>query len=262
MGGGFVPLSLFEYKMYLRPIFFNLNWFTTTYILFYILSPFITIMIKNITKNQHIMLIFICLFFGFFLNALDYNPYNFNRLFYFISIYFIASYLKFYSPSFLNSSKKCFFYAISSVFLYFCYVLVIHVWAHKFGISFDEKMKIISKLMGMDHVPMVIISVFIFCGFKNIQMKHNRIINAISSTTLTVYLIHDNFLHRDFLWQRICHLLDFWNSRWFIPYAFLCVIAIFSFGCILELLRKRFVEKYVMKLWDFSYKNILNIRAN
>lgn len=249
------PLTDTEWKMYLRPIFFNGNWFTTMYLPFYIFSPFLAVMVKNLSCIQHRILILCTLFFGFVLNMIDYNPYGFSRLYYFCSIFFVASYLKLYQPKFFSKPKYCFLYAALILVFYFVYYFAVLYIGKKFGIELHERLRYIDKVYGMEHLPMLFCSMFIFSGFCNLQINYNKIINIISSCTLTVYLLHDNWLHRDFVWQGIFKILHYWQSCWFIPYAFFCVCCVFFAGIIFELFRKYFIEKYVLKGYDLIISN-------
>lgn len=43
------PLTFSEYKRYLQPFKYSLNWFTTIYLPFYLFSPFLVTIVKNIT---------------------------------------------------------------------------------------------------------------------------------------------------------------------------------------------------------------------
>ena len=252
------PLTKSEWKMYLRPIFFNLNWFTTVYLPFYIFSPYLAVLVKNISKGQLTNLIYFVLILGFVLNMWEMSPWRFSRLFYFCAIFFVAAYIKIYRFELLLNWKKWFLCAFLILIAYYSVVIGIHLIGRKFGMDVYERLRIVGKIQGMEHVPMILCSVCIFCGFKNIEIKSNRWINIIASTTLTVYLLHDNNLHRDFVWQKIFNLLSWYQSVCLIPYSIFCVISIFAFGVCLELLRKRFIECYVLKLYDFIALKVCN----
>ena len=109
---------------------------------------------------------------------------------------------------------------------------------------------------GMEHLPMLFSSLFFFCGFKNLKIGYNHFLNTIAGTTLTVYLVHDNWMHRNFVWQIVFRIREFYNSTLLIPYSLFCVCTVFSVGCVFELLRKIFIEKYILRFYDFLTQKI------
>lgn len=78
-------------------------------------------------------------------------------------------------------------------------------------------------------VPVACISLFEF--FRRINIGHNKIINAISSTTFGVYLLHDSEVGRDLLWHKIFRVAEVQYPSPYYPLllAVTCV-AVFA-GC-------------------------------
>lgn len=82
-------------------------------------------------------------------------------------------------------------------------------------------------------------SVEIFLGFKNLKLKYNKLINIISSTTLGIYLIHDNKLVREFLWKNYFKVYEHFKDTNLLTYSLKIIILVFTICCILDFLRQK-----------------------
>lgn len=55
----------------------------------------------------------------------------------------------------------------------------------------------------------------IFTVFKNLKCKYNRWINILASTTFTVYLIHNNPIISDWVWNTVVYADRYLESPFF-----------------------------------------------
>lgn len=235
----FIAMNKRDFIKCFFPILSNNNWFTTYYILFYILSPFVVPLIKNISQRQHFTLIVITVIAGPLLSIIT-STYVFSNLYYFVVVFLIASYIRLYSPKITNNLSLCLTIAISILIVYLAAILTSYKWLNGKGIN---------RILGMTKLPMLLFAVSVFCIFKNLKVKYNPFINKIASCTLTVYLLHDNSF-RQFIWQKIFHISDYRFSKFYLPYSLVVVLIIFTSSILIELIRKRIIEKPVLKLYD------------
>lgn len=95
----------------------------------------------------------------------------------------------------------------------------------------------------------IIIAASMFVIFKNIKLK-SRVINIIASTTLGVYLIHDNIFIRQLLWNsgRIVdiqsHIFD--GKIQFILFSIATILGTFIVCSVIEMLRSQ-ISKRISK---------------
>lgn len=237
-----IELRIMEIKDLIKvfiPILSSNTWFTTYYLFFYILSPFISILIKNIDKKQHFLLICITIFVGSILPSFI-SPYNFSRLYYFIMVFLIASYIRLYNPSIMNKQKYCILGFILGVLLFIAGYYICH---------FIIGGKSFSRIKGMTRFPMLFIAICVFCIFKNLKLKYIPFINKISACTLSVYLLHDNRFYC-FIWEKIFHIPSLRYSKFYLPASICIALTIFTIAVCIELLRKRFIEKPFLSAVD------------
>lgn len=70
--------------------------FTSCFILFYLFIPFLTILVKNLSRKQHQLLIALCLFIYTFLGMISSIEVSYNYVTWFCILFLIASYIRFY----------------------------------------------------------------------------------------------------------------------------------------------------------------------
>ena len=93
----------------------------------------------------------------------------------------------------------------------------------------------------------------------------SKVINTISSATFGVYLIHENTYVRPFIWQKVFKNYLFYSKSTLFLHAIVCIIITMIICTIIELMRKRYIEKnttpIVYKMFNIliiKSKNIVN----
>lgn len=216
-------------------------WFMTTYIFLYILSPFLNIMIKNLSQKMHLRIILIsALVFsvvGSFLpadNSLDSTCGT--GIIWFVILYIIAAYIKLYGLK-LKGKKCIIIYIMASILICSSKMASTYIF-RKFGIPMED----FSKFYTYNSIVQLVSAVSLFIFFKDIDIKNNilkKSVKFIAPLTLGVYLIHDNFLVRRELYNGIFDSYNYTNKNifLFITISVGSVILIFSVCIIIEYIR-------------------------
>lgn len=210
------------------PIIFNNYWFITTYLLLYLTFPLLNIIIKNISQNQHKLIIFTFLFFCMFIPQVLSLNYFYNDIIWFITLYFVASYIKLYGIK-LSLIE-------ASLLLCFWIIGLITIITGQADI-FSQNSFLIFPL-----------SIILFLISKNINF-HSKFINLVASSTFGVYLIHENFFIRSWLW-RLTKPLNLQLSPYFAIYGILIIISVFIACTTIDLLYKYSVGKLIKSQID------------
>ena len=189
------PLRLVKLAM---PFWGIKNGFVGCFLLFYLLIPFLSVVVQNVTKKQHEWLL-VGLFIVFtILGTIPEFNISFNYVGWFCVLFFYASYIRLYPNKFFERTHVWGW--ISAVMILLAMLsVVVCVWAkHYFGFNtwlgywFVEDC---NKIMAL----LVALSSFIW--FKNIKIRQNRIINSIAASTFGIFLIHANSTAmRQWLW--------------------------------------------------------------
>ena len=94
-------------------------------------------------------------------------------------------------------------------------------------------------------VPVAVLSLFIF--FKTCNLRENRFINILASTTFGIYLFHDSSLNRQLIWDGILHIIDRQYKSIFFPvFAVLSIVLVFICGTVIDLLRQHLFERKIL----------------
>lgn len=106
-----------------------------------------------------------------------------------------------------------------------------------------------------------------FIAFIKMKPYENKFINLISSTTLGIYLIHDNLFFRPFLWEKIFNNSSYYYSVYLIPYSIFVCLLVFCCSVIVDLIRQKTIEKMflplIYRVFDYIHKMFLkDINSN
>lgn len=234
-----------QYFLMFFPVILDRFWFVTVYIILYLLSPYLNILIDNMTKYQHKKLLIILIliwsiiptFFGIFYNTTESLLY-YSRFIWAIVIYFVGAYIKRYNIKFLEKTANCLICALSSFFIMIITIPIIYHFKNLFlKLGTTEP----AYFWPPNTILMFILSISIFCIFLKINIGENRIINKLSSTTLAVYMLHDGYLI-PLLWNNIFHNAIHLQSKFSIFYILLSAILIFIVFSLFDLSRQFFVK--------------------
>ena len=237
-------LSLKSFLKIIIPITAIATNFTSCFIIFWLLIPFLNVLVNNMTEKQHIRLLCLCSFTYVVLGT--FHTVNMNYVTWFIVLYLMSSYIRLYH-------KKCFdniilwgiltfiSFAISAASVVCC-----AYFGKKFGIN-----NAYFFVQDSNTLLAVTNSVCSFMFFKNIKIKHSKIINTIAASTFGVLLIHANSdTMRQWLWKDTLDNVGHYSISLMPMYAIVCVLGVFAVCVVIDILRIHLIEKPFFKFWD------------
>ena len=226
----------------LMPVWGFNNGFTSCFIVFYLTIPFLSILVHNMTKRQHELLILLLLTCYTILGSVPKFNITFNYVSWFGAIFFIASYIRLY-PNAVFEKRKLWGWLTLLSFVLAC--VSIPVMHRLFGISnffVADSNKIFA----------VAIAVCSFLWFKNIKLPYNKTINVIGASTFGVLLIHANVGVRTWLWQDALNIIGNFSLPlgMFVLYSVGVVLLVF-FACnLIDQLRIATLERWFFNWYD------------
>ena len=243
---GLIQLSYIDVLKMTLPIVFG-NWFCIYYIILYCFIPYVNILINSLNDNNHRKLIIICLIVFSIIPMITANTWKFSMLALFITDYIIGAYISIYKEK--ENNKLC-----KKILLFDFAFLILSVYIIKYIGTILDKKSIIdnSRYFITSNISIfaIIMAVCLVLIFKNLKIKNNKIINFVASSTLGIYLIHENNYLRDILWNKMFANSTCYNSILFLPYAILKVIIIYICCIIIDKIRNRLfrqIEKKISK---------------
>ncbi len=226
------------------------NMFTSAYLLFFLFIPFLNFLIKGINKEQHFLLMSLCLFVYTIMSSVM-LPVTFNYVTWFSVIYIIGSYIRFYPEKWFASKGLWGWLALLSLILSMLSVVSIGYILLKFTGTAWMWGKNYFFVNDSNKILAVTTAVTSFMYFKNINIGYKKWINTIAASAFGVLLIHANSdSMRQWLWKDTLNNVGYMNSNWVVLHAFGSVIAIYVVCTLIDMLRIKFFEKPFFKWYD------------
>lgn len=242
---GYEAFSVKEFLKMIFPFFTVADNFTSCFLLFYLLIPFLNKLIHALTEKEHFMLMAWCIGIYVFLPSFAKANVVFNYVTWFSILYVIASYIRLYPKDWFSSTKITGFLAGASLLLSWMSVIVLAIVSRfigkEIGICYyfvADSNKVLALITG--------VSAFLF--FKNLKIGYSKAINTIAASTFGVLLIHANSdTMRRWLWVDVCNNVGAYPEGNIIIHAIVSVMIIYFVCTIIDMIRNRLIEQPLIK---------------
>lgn len=243
---GYEQLTIVSLAKVILPVTSVGSDFTSCYLLFFLTIPFLNILIKNMTEKQHLMLVSLCLLVYTVIGSIPKIYVSMNYVTWFIVIYFIASYLRLYPKSWSDSTKLWGWLTLSMIIVSIASVLVLNWVGYKIGRLGLQYYFVADS----NKILAVFTSVTAFVFFKNLNVPQSRFVNTVAASTFGVLLIHANSdAMRQWLWVDTLKNVEAYSGNIYL-HAILSVVAVFTVCTLIDILRRKLIEKPVFDLLD------------
>ena len=248
---GFSRFNVKQLILAILPVTSLSHNFTGCFLVFYLLIPFLNILINALSKRKYQLLLLILCFVYSILGSIPKFEITFNYVSWFCVIYLIGAYLRLY-PNQYSNNRVLWGWTLFALLCFAILSIVICTFVPlKLGLSPQPYLLVSdsNKLLAL------MLSVASFMFFRNIRMDNSRLINTIASTTFGVLLIHANSdAMRQFLWNDLFNNVGMYRSGLLPVLAIGAVITVFVMCSILDLIRKQAV-KFIAKSPLISWMN-------
>ncbi len=237
------------------PTAYGTYWFATSYIVLILLSPYINKLLLKLTQKQHKALIVLFIVIWCILPTFIGASYAGSDLAYFVALYVIAAYIRLY-PLKANPSRHF------ALFGFWAFIVLASIASMSYLLNYSGVFrKYITYFSDYTRLPGAMCALELFLAMSQTKPFYSKLINGIASTTFGIYLIHDNFLIRPFLWRTIFNNAAYVDTSLFFVHFIVSVMIVFvscalidtlfwklSFGKLINLLRDKYLEKVITYL--------------
>ena len=233
-----------EFLSMITPAVHSTWWFATSYLILLILTPFVNKMLSLCDERDCIKLIAGSLLIWCVIPTIISVNTEFSNIAWFIILYTIGAFIARFPIHFRSGPSRYLPYATGA---YVILLLSFYV-ADVTGFT-SELLGIynpVDHLIAMNSIPCVIIASAIFIAFSKMPMKNNIVINTIAASTFGIYLIHDHYLVRGYIYSDVFDCFSWTGSDLLIPYTLSICAAIFVVCSIEELIRMATVGRYII----------------
>lgn len=246
-------LNAFEIKQLIKvclPITYPGWWFASTYFMLYLIHPFLNKLLHGLSKTEYQYLILMMVLYWSIIPTATTQLFESNSLLWFVTLYGIAGYVNLYGGNQKLQSKHYFS-------LYFMVLIITYTVSTTFlflGTKKEEWSTHAIDFFEIERLPILLMAITLFMGFVTLKMNYHKWINMIASATFGVYLIHDSSYIRYYLWTNIFKINQYQDSTFLILYSILVVFILYVSCTMIDLIRKKLVEKpYMLFVNHYTY---------
>lgn len=216
--------------------------FTSGFLVMFLLIPFMNILIRNLSRLQHLTLIGLSLLFFTIWDQFPGVVIPMGYPIWFCVIYTIGAYLRLYPLQngflrlMLDSKYSAGLMLLLSVGSVLAMLLLHQIglttwWPHKWVVDCNAPLAVLT-------------SIAFFNFFRRLNIKPNKWINMISASTFGVFLIHTSSdAMRSFLWGNVCKCTEWYYSPCLPLYAMLVLCGVYITCTFIDQFRMRYIEK-------------------
>ena len=244
---GYETISL-ERMLHLLMLFWGFSdGFVSCFIIFWLAIPFLSILVHNMNKRQHQLLLILTLGVYTICGSLPTFNITFNYINWFCVLFFIASYIRLYPHEVMERRSLWAWMTLVSVLLAILSILCLRLL---FNQPVGQSYRFVSD---SNKIFAVIVAVCSFLWFKNLNIKYSKIINGFGAGTFGVLLIHANSdAMRKWLWADTVDVIGHYSLPFgnLVFYSVGVVLSIFVVCNLIDQLRIATLESVFLKWYD------------
>lgn len=252
----FKEVSLKDILKVILPISGNQYWFMRVYLIMFLFFPYINILVKNLSKKKYHILLILCivifsLWRSFLPFAITVNNEGGNSILWFVVLYLFGAYLKKYGVNY-SIKFSILFVIINILFSFFSSIIISQI---SFELGFSGRGS--SLFTEFTSFPMLFSAFFIVnivakCNFNSTcKIGLRNLILILSSSSLSVYLIHENRYVKRWMWDFI-NINQFSENKIIILLILIVGIGIYVCSTILDKLTWKKFSNYLIKNKNFD----------
>ncbi len=247
-------LNFYDLQFFCLPTINGHYWFATSYVIFYLLAPFLGKAAKAMKKKELKLLIFLLLIPFCFIKsilpvALPVDDLG-NSFVWFICLFFIAAYIRLYGIAFFKTKwagLAVYLMSVGGILLSILAAgsLVKQTGNYEYALTIPSNYNFFFVLTG---------SVGLFCAFLKMQFKNNILTGylvRIAPYTFGVYLLHEHLLLR-YEWPGWLWVSNIYGGYRVLHILF-CTIFVLVIGILVDWIRS-LIFTAIQKLIIFSLK--------
>lgn len=236
---GSFDLSFETIRNTLLPLTYDHWWFASTYVVLFILSPFLNKMLHALSQKAYPAMLLVMLAIWYVVPTLLLQALRQTELTWFVFLYCLAGYIRLHGMRLFKHNYSYWIATAVAAAVNFILRVLFMEWGTK-----DELLSsYASDFSDLNKIPILIISLLLFLAFLHTEIKPKKWINTIASAAFGVYLIHEDPFIRQWLANNIFKRVDV-RSTALIPYSIAVVLGIYLVAGLFELMRIHLIERW------------------
>lgn len=245
--GGYESLSPLRLVKLCLPFWGFSDGFVPCFVVFYLTIPFLNILVHNMNKIQHLLLLFLLMGCYTLFGSIPTFKVTFNYITWFGIIYFIASYIRIYPHPIFEKRELWGWLTLFNVVLACASIIGLRY-------MFGGRMEMVYHFVADSHkIFAVTVAISSFLWFKNMNIKYSKIINSFGAATFGVLLIHANSNGmRTWLWKDTLDVVGHYCLPLgeIVLFSVFAVLGVFLICNLIDQLRISTLEKFFFRWYD------------
>ena len=221
----------------MTPFLLGKRWFVRTYIILFLISPFMNKGLRELSKKSFEILIFILiLFFSIWPSFLPYPPVTDDGygIINFVLLYIVGAYIRLHYKNNKNIWVYVSIYIMCILGTYLGRLYYGYTWTYNF----------ITNIIG---------SVMLFLIFSKLKIQ-SKSINYIALFVFGIYMVHYDVQTQEFIYGKLLKCSDYVNSQWLILHILCSIAILFVISLLIDIIRSN-----IFKISVDSIINKINI---
>ena len=220
--------------------------FTSCFLAFYLLIPFLNIGISHLSRKQHLALIGLLLLIYTIAPTIPRVDVTLNYVSWFVVIYVIGTYLRLNEIPLLE--KHTGWKLLTVLFISIASIFALAFLSRRIGADINLSYYLLSD----SNKPLALLTaVLAFLWFRSLPIGYHSWINTVASAVFGVLLIHANSdAMRTWLWRDTLHNTEMYGQSSFVLHAILSVIGVYIICTTMDLIRLRLIERPIFAFFD------------
>lgn len=215
---------------------FGVN-FVACFVVFYLLIPFLNLLIQTMNSKLHLRLILLCLLVYSVIGTIPKITLGVNYISWFVVLYFIASYIRLYRFPIKISNRNWGWLTLLSILISMASV-VFMAWLST--VFVNKNIPVFWFVADSNHIMALVTALCSFMFFKDLNIGYSKVINLIGASTFGVLLIHANSdIMRQWLWQDILNNVGQYGTNTMVLHAIYSVLMVYAVCTVIDYLRMK-----------------------
>ncbi len=241
---GYDALSLRSLALTLLPVSRVGTDFSSCYLLFYPLIPFLNLLIRRMSGKQHLYLLGLCLFI--FAGFGTVHRIDMNYVTWFCTVYLLGAWLALH-PGRHDGDARFWGTAAAACVLLSAASVIACTWLGA------RRGSILSYYFVTDANSLLPVgtAVSLFMLFRCFRPRGGRLINAVAASTFGVFCLHTcSDTMKRWLWRDLLDNTGHYASPLLLLHALGSAAAVFAVCTLIDFARIRLAEKPALRCWD------------
>lgn len=248
----------FTFKQLIKsifPIIFEEWWFASSYFVLYLIHPYLNKLLNSLDKNQYQKLLTLLLIIWCVIPTFSQYKLQSNAFIWFVTLYCVAGYIRIFDFDRKYTSKQYIIFLFLFYLLRYLSSVILVILGTRSTFAADHVTIFYNKRSLLTFLS----ALSLFMAFKNKEVKYNKLINSVASTSFAVYLISDNKYVRPFLWNLVFKNISFQYTALIIPYSLCIVVLIYIVCTFIDLCRQCTFEKWFLSILNKNEEILITL---